>query len=68
MISQHLNYALCTLFLSPIAPETQRTFGEERMANPHMKCKVMCDSVWSTYGRVTEKEIKDNQGRLTTTW
>ena len=38
------------------------------MANPNMKFKNMCDSFWSTYGRVTEEEVKDNTDRLTTAW
>ena len=58
----------CAIFLPLVAPEIQRNFEEEMMANSNMKFKDMCDRFWSTHGRVTKKEVKDNKDRLTTTW
>ena len=38
------------------------------MANSNMKFKDVADSFWGTYGRVTEEEVKDTKGVLTTAW
>ena len=38
------------------------------MANPNTKLKEICDRFWSTSGRVTEEEVKDNKDRLTIAW
>ena len=65
---KHVNCALCELCLSLFAPEIQRTFEEEMIANPNMKFKDMYASFWSTHGRLTKEEAKINKDRLMITW
>ena len=65
---EHMNWALCNIFLGLLAPEIQRAFEEDLMSISNMKFKDMCDHFWNIYGRATQEEALDNKNRDTTAW
>jgi hypothetical protein len=68
MEGKHMNRALCQLFISIFSPGIQRTFKEELMANPNTKLKQIYKHLLDISRRVTQKEVKDINDRLTTAW